>query len=93
MTDTCATPSDQPALLTGLEVGLSHMGQDGEKVVVVPSSLEHFVARSRGTRRGLQSIDGKFANYGEIFQSMVLAAPASVLVDAELQLAETPTLI
>ncbi|WP_210256424.1 hypothetical protein, partial [Bradyrhizobium sp.] len=43
------------------KVGLSHMGQDGEKEVVAPSCLEHFVAGPRWTWRGLQGVDGELA--------------------------------
>ncbi|VIO75022.1 hypothetical protein CI1B_57170 [Bradyrhizobium ivorense] len=57
------------------------MGEGGEKEVVVPSGLEHFVADAGWTWRCLQDIDGQLADDGEIFRGMILAAAAGVLVE------------
>src|SRR5260364_175198 len=61
------------------------MGQDGEKEVVAPSCLEHFVAGSRWTWRGLQGVDGELADDGKVLRGVVLAAAASVLVEQNVE--------
>ncbi|KAH2822370.1 hypothetical protein KXV85_002262, partial [Aspergillus fumigatus] len=66
-------------------LGLSHMGQDGEKEVVVPSGLEHFVAGANWARCSLQGIEGQLADGGEIFRCMVLSTAAGVLVEQDVE--------
>ena len=61
------------------------MGEGGEKKIVVPSGLEHFVADARRTWRCLQGIDGQLADDGEIFGGVILAAAAGVLVEQDVE--------
>src|SRR6185295_11778616 len=79
-----ASSADRP-LPSLWMVGLSHMGKGGEKEIVVPSGLEHFVADARRTRRCLQGIDGQLADDGEIFGGMILAAATCVLVEQNVE--------
>ena len=61
------------------------MAEGGEKEVVIPSGLEHFVADARRTRCGLQGVEGQLTNEGEIFRGMILAAAAGVLVEQNVE--------
>src|SRR6201993_2162018 len=71
--------------LSPKRVGLSHMGESGEKEVVVPSSLEHFVADAKGTWSRLQDVDGELSDDGEVFGSVILAAAAGIFGEQDIE--------
>src|ERR1700754_2840184 len=74
-------PSLSACIRSPSAVGLSHMGEGGEKEGVVPPGLKHFVADAGRTWRCLQDIDGQLADDGEIFRGVILAAAAGILVE------------
>lgn len=61
------------------------MCEGGEKEVVIPSGLEHFVADARRTGGCLQRIDGQLADEGEIFCSVILATAAGILIEQNVE--------
>src|SRR5580700_7230216 len=77
------TPSPRPS--PHGRVGLSHMGEGGEKEVVVPSGLEHFMADAGRSWCCLQDVDGELTDDGEVFRGMILAATAGVLVEQNVE--------
>lgn len=64
---------------------VSHMGKRGEKEIVVPSCLKHFVADAKRAWRCLQDIDGQLADDGEVFRGAILAAAAGILVEQNVE--------
>ena len=61
------------------------MGKGGDKKVVVPSCLEHFVADASGSWGCLQNVDGELANGGEVFRRMIAAAAAGIFVEQHIE--------
>src|SRR5215216_1002115 len=61
------------------------MGDSVEEEVVVPSSMEHFVAHAKRPRSCLEDVEGELSDDGEVVGAMILAGAAGVLVEQHIE--------